>query len=168
VKKLSVKSGPAGGHTTVVITGTEFIGVTAVAFGEATASFTVNSTTMITAVSPPGASGTTDVAVTAAGGTTAKVSADHFKYRPTVEQIAPNEGSTAGGTLVTVNGTGFALGTTATTFKFAKTKAKSVDCTSATSCTMTAPPHAAETVGITATVNKAVSPTSAADEFTYD
>jgi alpha-tubulin suppressor-like RCC1 family protein len=168
VKKLSVKSGPARGNTTVVITGTEFIGVTAVAFGEATASFTVNSTTTITAVSPPGASGTVDIAVTASGGTSAKVSADHFKYTPTIEQVAPNEGSTAGGTPVTVNGSGFALGTTATTFKFAKTKAKSVDCTSATSCTMTAPAHAAETVSITATVNKAASSASAADEFTYN
>ena len=65
VKKLSVKSGPVAGGTTVVITGTEFTGATTVHFGEAEAqSFTVNSATSITAVSPPGVPGTVDVTVT--------------------------------------------------------------------------------------------------------
>lgn len=53
VDSLSVESGPSTGGTTVVITGTNFVDVTAVNFGAApAASFTVNSTTQITAVTP--------------------------------------------------------------------------------------------------------------------
>jgi large repetitive protein len=44
------------------------------------ASFTVNSETPITAVSPPGKKGTVNVTVTAAGGTSAITKKDHFKY----------------------------------------------------------------------------------------
>ncbi len=168
VKNLSVKSGPVAGGTTTVISGTEFTAATAVHFGEAEAqSFKVNSATSITAVSPPGVPGTVDVTVTGPGGTSAKTSGDHFKYTPTVTEVAPNTGSTAGGTHVTVSGSGFALGATATTFKFGKSKAASVNCTSSTTCTMTAPAHAAETVNVVATVNKVLSPTSPADAFTY-
>jgi hypothetical protein len=168
VKKLSVKSGPATGATTVVITGTEFTGATAVHFGEAEAqSVTVNSATSITAVSPAGTGGTVDVTVIGVGGTSAKVAADHFKYTPVVEEVAPGGGPVAGHTPVTVTGAGFALGATATTFKFGKTKATAVNCTSSTTCTMTSPKHVAETVDVTATVAKAVSLTSAADRYTY-
>ncbi len=168
VKKLSVKAGPATGGTTVVITGTEFTGATAVHFGEAEAqSVTVKSATSITAVSPPNTGGTVDVTVTGVGGTSAKVSADHFKYTPVVEEVSPGGGPAAGGTPVSVRGVGFLPGATGTTFKFGKTKATGVTCSSSTACTMKAPKHAAETVDVTALVAKAVSLTSEADRYTY-
>ncbi|MEW6644196.1 MAG: putative Ig domain-containing protein [Pseudomonadota bacterium] len=63
-------SGPTGGGTSVTITGTGFLGASAVKFGATNAtSFTVNSTTQITAVSPAGAAGAVSLTVTAPGGT---------------------------------------------------------------------------------------------------
>jgi hypothetical protein len=65
----------------VSITGTHFSEVSAVKFGSANAtSFTVNSETSITAVSPPASGFTVDVTVTNPGGTSAKSSADQYTY----------------------------------------------------------------------------------------
>jgi hypothetical protein len=51
---IDPNSGPAAGGTTVTITGRNFTGATAVRFGSTNAaSFTVDSDTQITAVSPP-------------------------------------------------------------------------------------------------------------------
>jgi hypothetical protein len=51
---LDPNSGPAAGGTSVVISGRNFTGTTAVMFGSnAAASFTVDSDSQITAVSPP-------------------------------------------------------------------------------------------------------------------
>jgi alpha-tubulin suppressor-like RCC1 family protein len=170
VSKLSTKSGPTAGATSVTITGTEFTGATNVSFGAAGARhFTVESPTSITAESPAGSAGTVDVTVTNAAGTSATSAKDHFAYTPTVAGVAPDEGSTAGGASVTVTGTGFATGSAGTTFKFATKKATSVFCASATSCTMSSPAHTEGTVNVTAQVNKATSPVDApADEFTYN
>jgi hypothetical protein len=66
-----------------------------------------------------------------------------------------------------VRGTGFGLGASATVFKFGTAKGTSVDCTSSTECTVVTPADAAETVSLTATVNKVISPKTSADEFTY-
>lgn len=63
-------SGPTAGGTSVVLTGTDFTGVTAVSFGGiAAASFTVNSSTQITAVTPALTAGAKDVSVTTPNGT---------------------------------------------------------------------------------------------------
>jgi alpha-tubulin suppressor-like RCC1 family protein len=169
VTKLSAKSGPAAGGTSVTITGTGFTAATDVSFGSTSAvSFTVNSSTSITAVTAASIGGTVDVRVTNSAGTSAASSKDHFKYLPVVESVSPGGGPAAGGTSVTVTGTGFALGSTATSFKFGTVKSKSVSCTSSTTCTATAPAHAAGTVDVVAVVNKANSTINApADQFSY-
>jgi hypothetical protein len=61
----------------------------------------------VTAVSPAG-TGTVDVTVTTPGGTSAVVAADQFTYgqRPVVRTIKPTQGTTKGGTSVTVIGIG--------------------------------------------------------------
>lgn len=65
-------TGGLEGGTTVVIAGTYFTGATAVTFGAIpAASFTVDSDSQITAVTPAGAAGAVPVAVTAPGGTVA-------------------------------------------------------------------------------------------------
>jgi hypothetical protein len=80
VTGISPTSGPTTGGTKVTITGTGFSGATAVKFGTtAAASYTVDSATQITAVSPAG-SGTVDVRVTNATGTSATSTADRFTY----------------------------------------------------------------------------------------
>ena len=80
VTNVNPNTGPPGGGTTVIITGTNFFVVTAVDFGSSpAASFTVNNPGQITATSPPG-TGTVDITVTAGGGTSATNAADRFSY----------------------------------------------------------------------------------------
>ncbi|WP_421928847.1 putative Ig domain-containing protein [Neoaquamicrobium sediminum] len=70
ITNISPNNGPEAGGTSVTITGTNFTGATAVTFGgTAAASFTVNSSTTISAVTPAGTAGAVDVAVTTPGGT---------------------------------------------------------------------------------------------------
>jgi len=169
ITKLSTKSGPAAGGTTVTITGTQLASVTGVSFGGTQATeFTVKSATMLTVVTPASVAGTAFVTVTNPAGTSATTSKAKFKYIPAVEGVSPNGGSTAGGATVTVTGSGFAPGMTESTFKFGTQKATGVNCTSTTSCTMTVPAQSAGTVNVLATVRKAKSPVNApADQFTY-
>lgn len=81
IASISPSSGSIKGGTSVTIAGHDFSG-TSVSFGAVPAkSFTVNSDTQITAVSPPGsARGPVDVRVTTAAGTTPVVAADKFTY----------------------------------------------------------------------------------------
>ncbi|MBW8809340.1 MAG: IPT/TIG domain-containing protein, partial [Lysobacter sp.] len=74
VTSISPTSGPTGGGTTVVITGTGFAAAPAtgaVKFGATNATYTINSNTQITATSPANSAGTYDVTVTTPGGTSA-------------------------------------------------------------------------------------------------
>jgi len=172
VGKVSPTNGSVVGGTAVTITGKNLTGTTAVNFGSTSAaSFTVKSATSITAVSPAETEGRVDVTVTTtSGGTSAVSSKDRFLFVPTVTNVSPNTGSKAGGTSVTITGTGFALGKTATKVKFGTTVSKSVNCTSTTECTLVSPAHAVGTVDVKATVNnKLSSPKNApADQFTYN
>src|SRR5437763_1459043 len=136
VTKVEPNVGPAAGGTSVTITGTKFTGATAVKFGSTAAtSFTVTSESSITATSPAG-TGTVDVTVTAPSGTSATSEADRFTYGPTVTKVEPNVGPAAGGTSVTITGTGFAG---ATAVKFGSTAATSFTVTSGSSITATSP-----------------------------
>ncbi|WP_245350321.1 Ig-like domain repeat protein [Bradyrhizobium sp. UFLA03-84] len=88
VTSISPTAGPTRGGTTVIITGTNLTGASSVKFGAANAaSFTVNSATSITAISPSG-SGTVDVTVTTAVGTSATSAADRFSFAEGTTQIA--------------------------------------------------------------------------------
>jgi alpha-tubulin suppressor-like RCC1 family protein len=170
VTKISPKSGPVTGETTVVITGSEFTRASAVTFGSVPASkFTVNSATSITATAPAQAAGKVHVTVTNAAGTSTPVLADMYKYTPVVASVSPNSGPLAGGTGVTVTGAGFIQGSGLTRFLFGKTRASSVVCPSTTECTMTSPAGAVTgTVDVIAEAAKAKSPISRpADSFTY-
>ena len=99
VTALSPSSGSTGGGTKVTITGKNFGGATGVKFGVAPAtSFELLSPEEITATAPPGASGTVDVTVTTAGGTSAVGLASQYTYgpSPSVSGIAPAEGPSVG------------------------------------------------------------------------
>jgi hypothetical protein len=81
VTGVSPATGVTTGGTSVTITGTGFVGATAVDFGTAAASFTVNSVTSITATSPAGSTGVVDVTVTTPIGTSAdNPPNDQFTY----------------------------------------------------------------------------------------
>jgi acyl-homoserine-lactone acylase len=168
IKKVAPRRGSTGGGTTVEITGSNFTTATAVNFGaSAASSFTVNSPTSITAVSPEGTPGRVDVTVTNDGGTSAISAHDHFTYeKPAVTGVSPNSGSVAGGTTVTITGTGFAPN--ATTVEFGTKEAGSVSCTSSTTCTAVSPAHkGASAVDVRVVVGGKHSPAAAGDEFTY-
>jgi IPT/TIG domain len=170
VRKVSPKKGPAAGGTVVTITGTNFKEVSAVKFGSKEAiGFSVTSLDKITATAPAGTTGTVDVTVTTANGTSAISTHDHYKYEaPTVESVAPNHGPRSGGTEVTVTGSGFELGTSGTKIKFGKVFATSVTCSSRTSCTVIAPATSKPgAVDVTATVNGKRSGRTSADRYTY-
>jgi hypothetical protein len=80
VTRVDPNHGSPSGRTTVSITGTGFTGATAVQFGSTSAkSFTVNSASSITAVSPKGKR-TVDVTVTTPAGTSPTSAADQFTY----------------------------------------------------------------------------------------
>jgi IPT/TIG domain-containing protein/PASTA domain-containing protein len=75
-------SGSVAGGTTVTITGTNLNAASAVKFGTTpAASFTVDSETQITAVTPPSTTASTvDVIATTLAGTSPVVKTDHFTY----------------------------------------------------------------------------------------
>ena len=169
VTGISPTSGPTAGVTSVTITGTGFTGATAVKFGTiAATSFTVNSATSITAISPAGSAGTVDITVTTPGGTSATSSADKFTYAaaPTVTGISPTHGPNGGNTKVTITGTGF---TSAATVKFGATAGTSVTFVSSTQITANAPAYSTYvTVDVTVTTVGGTSATSANDQYSYD
>jgi len=111
VSYVAPATGPASGGEPVLIEGPSFSGVTGVKFGPtAAASFAVLTDTSLLAISPPGAAGTSvDITVKSAAGTSVTYNGDEFTYAPlpTVTSVSPSSGSTAGGTTVTITGTGF-------------------------------------------------------------
>ncbi len=82
IRSISQASGPTSGGTPVTITGHDFTAANSVKFGAlAAASFSVNSDTQITVISPPSTGpGPVDVTVTTPAGTSATSPADQFTY----------------------------------------------------------------------------------------
>ena len=111
---VSPATGGTNGATSVTITGTDFTGATAVSFGSTPAlSYTVNSATSVTAVSPAASAGAVNITVTTPDGTSPVVSADTFTYpasAPTVTAVSPSNGAAAGGTSVTITRLGLQRG----------------------------------------------------------
>jgi uncharacterized repeat protein (TIGR02543 family) len=105
---------PAGG-TSVTITGTTLTGASTVQFGGVNAaSYSVDSATQITAVSPAGTAGNTvDITVTTPGGTSATGSADRFTYANATSSLSALSAST--GTFIPT----FSSGTTSYSFSVA-------------------------------------------------
>ena len=168
VTGISPTSGPAAGGTSVTITGTGFTGATAVDFGTTAATnVTVVNDTTITADSPAG-TGIVDVTVTTPGGTSATSAADQFTYiaaaAPTVTAISPTSGPAAGGTLVTITGTGF---TGATAVDFGTTAATNVTVVSATTITADSPAGTGTVERDRDHPGAARRPISPADQFTF-
>lgn len=81
-----------------------------------------------------------------------------------VNGLNPTSGTTAGGTSVVVNGSGFSG---ATGVKFGSVAATSFSVTSDAQITAVAPPEAAGTVDVTVTGPTGTSASSSADQFTY-
>jgi hypothetical protein len=168
VTGVSPAAGPIAGGTTVTITGTNMGGVTKVDFGTVQATgFSVVSSTEITAPAPAQSAGTVPVTVIdPVGGSSAASSAGVYTYDavPTVTGVSPATGPTAGGTSVTITGTGL---TGATSVRFGTAAATNLNVLSATQLTATSPASAAGAVNVIVTTPGGTSATSASDAFTY-
>src|SRR5579883_2377833 len=116
ITSITPASGPSAGNTSVTVTGTGFDAKTVVLIGgRALLSPSLAQGTTITGETPPGSPGQVDVVVTNGGGTATLTGAfTYTTHVPTITSISPNSGTTGGGTFVTIVGTGFVAGTTAT------------------------------------------------------
>ena len=164
---ISPASGTALGNTAVTISGDNLANVTAVNFGiDPAFSFSYNQLTdSITAYSPAGSPSTVDITLVGPGGTSQTSGADQFTYLavPSVTSISPAAGPEAGGTTVTILGTGFS---TATEVDFNGSASPSFTINSDTSISATSPDLGITGgVGVTVLTAGGTSPT---DTFTYD
>jgi hypothetical protein len=169
---MEPKAGPVAGGTSVAINGAHFTGATAVKFGSNNAaSFTVNSETSITAVSPPGTAGSVDVTVTTPAGTSSTSGNPNVRFTygpPTVFELRPDFGAHAGGTSVKISGTGF---NSVTEVKFGATSVSfQTECINGNceSSIITHSPPGTGTVDVTVTTPGGTSATSSADQFFYE
>jgi hypothetical protein len=192
VAGVSPASGSTVGGSRVTITGTGLAGATVVHFGRVGGTIISDSGTQLVVISPPstgtpstgtpstGTAGTgagagsgtqatgtgaVDITVTTGLGTSGVTAADRFTYtaaRPAVTGASPNGGSTAGGTTVTLTGTGLA-GATRVSFGSA---AATITADSSTQLTVTSPPGTG-TVPITVTTPAGTSTITPADRYAY-
>ena len=165
VAAVTPSTGPEVGGTSVTITGSGFNQASAVSFGSTpAASFTVDSDTQITAVSPAG-NGNVEITVTTLAGQSATTAADQFSYvpAPMVAAITPGTGPEVGGTSVTITGSGF---NQASAVGFGSTPATSFTIDSDTQITAVSPAGSG-TVDVTVTSLFGQSAPTAADQFSY-
>jgi hypothetical protein len=167
VSGLSPNSGTDAGGDAITISGSYFTGATAVSFGgAAAASFTVDSDTQITAVTPAD-TGTVDVTVTGPHGTSSTSSADlfTFEYTPVISSLSATSGTSVGGTTVTIGGSYFAQ---PLTVKFGPFYASSVTVNSSSSITVTSPAaFYAGWVDVSVITTAGQSVPTSADQFEY-
>jgi hypothetical protein len=155
ISSFTPSSGPSG--TTVTINGINLSGATAVSFGgTAAASFTVNSSTKITAVVGSGSSG--QISVTTPGGTASSSASFTYLALPAISSFNPLGGTS--GTVVTITGANLSG---ATVVKFGTTPAASFSVVSATQITAVVGSGASGPIAVTTSGGNAVSAAS----FTY-
>ena len=189
VTGVSPVSGTTVGGNTVTISGIGLARAASVLFGGIRGTIISDSDTRITVTSPPRTitaamtvttavitgdpgrqitgtgAGTVDITVTTPFGTSKTTAADRFTYtapRPAVTGISPGGGGTAGGTTVTITGTGLAG---ATSIRFGSADA-TVVADSSTQITVTSPPGTG-TVPITVTTPAGTSSSVPVGRFTY-
>jgi hypothetical protein len=170
ITSVTPNSGPEGGTNTVVITGTNFFGVSGVAavkFGPNNAtSYKVDSATQITAVVPANGTGPEDVIVVATGGTATLTSGYvYVKSPPTISSIGTTSGPLTGGTTVVITGTNFFGVSGVAAVKFGTKNASSYTVNSPTQITAITPSGAAGTVSIVVTAVDGTATLAAA--YTY-
>jgi hypothetical protein len=118
--------------------------------GTAATNVNVVGSTTITAVTPAHASGGVTLAVTNPGGESGSKN-NAFTYAsaplpaPSVSGITPNSGTTAGGTSVTISGSGFVSGATVS---IGSTTATNIVVVNGSTITATTPAHAAGTMNV--------------------
>jgi hypothetical protein len=159
-------SGVTTGGNAFLLHGTDFTHVSAVMFGIYHAhTWSVLSQYTIKVSPPAHPAGIVTIQVVTSHGTSS-VSGPHYKYvsPPTVTTLSATSGSTDGGTTLTITGTNFVR---VSNVLFGSTPGLSLKVTSSTSLQVVTPPRAAGPVHVQVSTAYAVSPTGAADLFTY-
>jgi hypothetical protein len=119
VTSISPATGPTTGAQAVTISGSGFVaGATVTIGGNAATAVVVLNATTVTAITPSHAAGAVSVAVTNPANGRAVLPSSYVyggaALPPVVVSSSPAGGPLAGGTLVTIKGTGFSSGATAT------------------------------------------------------
>ena len=143
ITEVKPASGSSAGGTEVTIKGSGFGTSTAtntVSFGGAPASVSAASATSLTVSTPSGSPGLAAVAVTNTTDGLSVTDAGAYTYiaPPSITEVKPASGSSAGGTEVTIKGSGFGTSTATNTVSFGGAPA-SVSAASATSLTVSTP-----------------------------
>ena len=168
ITRVAPASGPTAGGTSVVITGSGFSGANAVEFGTVfddaeAASFSVDSDSQITAVTPAHDAGAFPLTVSSLGGNVQ--STFTFDAPATITGVDPDAGPPAGGTSVVILGSGF-TGTSAVVF--GGTAAASFTVDSDRQITAVSPPHGVGRAPIVLTVPQGDTDPTAASIFIYE
>jgi hypothetical protein len=152
VFKVTPNGGPAAGGTKVLIEGENFVDVQAVDLSGQSVPFNVISEEEVEATSPAGTVGLYNFHVRTYYGTSSDIycsktiscsERDLFRItEPTVTSVSPSHGPVAGGTPVTVTGTGFAPHEARNFFflSISREEGTDVECSSMTTCTFLTPP----------------------------
>ena len=150
VTGVSPNNGPAAGGTAITISGTNFVsGATATLGGTAATNVVVVNSTTITATTAAHAAGAVTVTVTNPDTQSGSLTNGYtYNPAPTVTSVSPNNGPAAGGTAITISGTNFVSGATAT---LGGTAATNVVVVNSTTITATTAAHAAGAVTVTVT-----------------
>lgn len=115
--------------------------------------------------SGPDAGGNNDVAApAAASGTSRTVVPAAIGARPSIASVTPAGGPRAGGTLVTISGTGFSG---LSSVHFGTTATRSYTVVSSNVIRVVAPPHASGPVTVSVTTSAGTSAAEPADRYTY-
>ena len=117
VTQVSPAGGPTAGNHEVTVTGTNFVGVQQVLFGETPGTnVDVDSPTSLTVRTPAMAAGTVRVRVVTASGTSPDTIADDYTFTngPVVTDVTPDNGPTGLVTFVTIKGQNLAAATSVT------------------------------------------------------
>ncbi|MFH9978383.1 IPT/TIG domain-containing protein [Streptomyces sp. NPDC017179] len=148
VSSISPAQGASSGGTVITVTGTGFTGVAAVQFGgRAATSFTVLSSTQLTAI-PPSGTGAVNVTVTTSQGTSTQTVTYTYVAAPTVSGVTPSQGPVSGGTSVALTGINLSG---ATTVLFDGNAARAFNVLSATRIVAVTPAHAPGAAAVTVT-----------------
>ena len=160
----------AGGQQ-LTVTGTFLLGATNATIGTTPATISASSSTLATVTCPPQPlAGIYNLVITVPGGNPSPyTNAYPIPYQepggPTITGVSPAGGTTAGGTSVTISGTGFVA---PVTVKFGAASATCAAPASANSITCTTPASAtAGVVDVQVGNSHGLSFYSAADQFTY-
>lgn len=167
VTGVSPDAGPLSQGNDVFISGNGFVPGVTVFFGAVVAPSAIvyPGGKIIEAVAPANTAGPVDITVTSAQGTSATSLSDAYFYgSPAVTSISPTTGSTAGGTAVTITGSGFAPDATVT---FGMLPATAVTRISSTSITAISPAANVGVVPIVVTTPAGASAQTNADLFEY-